>query len=81
MKLQSIIQKLENIAPLNLAEKWDNVGLLINPLKPQNVKKILLTIDLTEAVEDEGGFGQNQQAFVLILSSSYGVMSPNHLGG
>ena len=53
MKLQSIIQTLENIAPLNFAEEWDNVGLLINPLKPRNVKKILLTIDLTEAVADE----------------------------
>ena len=53
MKLTSVIQSLENIAPLNLAEEWDNVGLLINPLKPRTVKKILLTIDLTEAVADE----------------------------
>ena len=53
MKLQSIIQILKNIAPLNLAEEWDNIGLLINPLKPRNVKTILLTIDLTEAVADE----------------------------
>ena len=58
MKLQSIIQKLENIAPLNLAEEWDNVGFLINPLKPRNVKKILLTIDLTEAVADEAISGK-----------------------
>ncbi len=53
MKLQTIIQNLENIAPLNYAEEWDNVGLLINPLRPRNIKKILLTIDLTEAVADE----------------------------
>ncbi|MDF7808134.1 Nif3-like dinuclear metal center hexameric protein [Pontiellaceae bacterium B12219] len=53
MKLQSIIQTLEEIAPLSLAGDWDNVGLLINPLKPKNIKKILLTIDLTEAVADE----------------------------
>lgn len=53
MKLQSVIQTLENIAPLDLAEEWDNVGLLINPLRARNVKKILLTIDLTEAVADE----------------------------
>lgn len=53
MKLQSIIQSLENIAPLDIAEEWDNVGLLINPLRPRNVKKILLTIDLTESVADE----------------------------
>jgi dinuclear metal center YbgI/SA1388 family protein len=53
MKLQDIIQKLHEIAPLNLAEDWDNVGLLINPLKPKQIKKVLLTIDLTEAVADE----------------------------
>ena len=53
MKLQSIVQTLESIAPPALAEEWDNVGLLINPPRPRNVKKILLTIDLTEAVADE----------------------------
>lgn len=58
MKLQSVIQTLEAIAPLRLAEDWDNVGLLINPLKTRNVKKILLTIDLTEAVADEAIAGK-----------------------
>lgn len=58
MKLQTIIQRLEEIAPLKLAEEWDNVGLLINPLRPRNVKKILLTIDLTEAVADEAIAGK-----------------------
>jgi len=53
MKLQSIVQTLKKIAPLDIAEEWDNVGLLINPLRPRNVKKILLTIDLTETVVDE----------------------------
>ncbi len=53
MKLQTVIHTLENIAPLDYAEEWDNVGLLINPLRPRNVKKILLTIDLTEAVTNE----------------------------
>jgi dinuclear metal center YbgI/SA1388 family protein len=53
MKLNAVIQTLESIAPLDLAEEWDNVGLLINPLRPRNVKKVLLTIDLTESVVDE----------------------------
>ncbi|MEN7973728.1 MAG: Nif3-like dinuclear metal center hexameric protein, partial [Verrucomicrobiota bacterium] len=53
MKLQTVVQTLENIAPASLAEEWDNVGLLINPLRPRNIKRILLTIDLTEAVADE----------------------------
>ncbi len=58
MKLQTVIQNLKAIAPLQLAEEWDNVGLLINPLRPRNVKKILLTIDLTEAVADEAIAGK-----------------------
>jgi len=58
MKLQNVIQILDDIAPLTLAEDWDNVGLLINPLKPRNVKKILLTIDLTESVADEAIAGK-----------------------
>jgi len=58
MKLLATIQTLESIAPPDLAEKWDNTGLLINPLRPRNVKKILLTIDLTEAVADEAIAGK-----------------------
>ncbi len=58
MKLETVIQNVERIAPLSHAEEWDNVGLLINPLHPRNVKKILLTIDLTEAVSDEAITGK-----------------------
>ncbi|MBN2686517.1 MAG: Nif3-like dinuclear metal center hexameric protein [Pontiellaceae bacterium] len=50
MKLQNSIDTLKRTAPLELAEAWDNVGLLINPLCPRDIKKVLLTIDLTEAV-------------------------------
>jgi putative NIF3 family GTP cyclohydrolase 1 type 2 len=53
VKLNTIIKTLQTIAPLSLAEDWDNVGLLINPLRPKTTKKILLTIDLTESVADE----------------------------
>ena len=49
MKVEDIARKIELIYPLSLAQDWDNVGLLIgDPLK--NVKKILLTIDITNAV-------------------------------
>ncbi|KAG9073521.1 hypothetical protein FS749_015050 [Ceratobasidium sp. UAMH 11750] len=42
------------IAPLRLAESWDNVGLLIeSPVIQPNRNKILLTIDLTTAVAEE----------------------------
>jgi dinuclear metal center YbgI/SA1388 family protein len=58
MKLQNVIQTLKKIAPLGYAEEWDNVGLLLNPLRPRNVKKVLLTIDLTETVADEAISGK-----------------------
>ncbi|KAG9073497.1 hypothetical protein FS749_015099 [Ceratobasidium sp. UAMH 11750] len=42
------------IAPLRLAESWDNVGLLIeSPVIQPSRNKILLTIDLTTAVAEE----------------------------
>jgi dinuclear metal center YbgI/SA1388 family protein len=53
MKLHDIVGTLQQIAPPALAEEWDNVGLLINPLRPRRIRNILLTIDLTEAVADE----------------------------
>jgi dinuclear metal center YbgI/SA1388 family protein len=53
MKLKAFIQTLEEIAPLELAEEWDNPGLLIEPLKTRDINKALLCIDLTEAVARE----------------------------
>jgi dinuclear metal center YbgI/SA1388 family protein len=53
MKLKNFIETLEEIAPPELAESWDHTGLLIEPLKPREIKKVLLTIDLTEAVARE----------------------------
>lgn len=44
---------MEKFAPLSFAEKWDNVGLLVEPSQSMNIKKILLTNDLTENVLDE----------------------------
>ena len=41
---------LEALAPLQLAGDWDNVGLLVEPLSPRDVRRVFLTIDLTEAV-------------------------------
>jgi len=52
MKLKDIAEKIEKIVPLELAQDWDNVGLLIGD--PQrNVKNILLTIDITSDVAAE----------------------------
>ncbi|KZT72914.1 NGG1p interacting factor 3 [Daedalea quercina L-15889] len=52
--LKPICAALERIAPLRLAEKWDNVGLLLEaPLTRPQANRILLTIDLTPAVVTE----------------------------
>ena len=51
--LKVILNKLFIFADLSLAEKWDNVGLLIEPTTERRIKKILLTNDLTEIVMKE----------------------------
>ncbi len=52
MRLQDIIAALDDIAPLRLAESWDKVGLHVGD-PSQRIKRILLCIDLTEAVVEE----------------------------
>jgi dinuclear metal center YbgI/SA1388 family protein len=53
--LSEVLALLERLAPLSLAEEWDNVGLLLEPsaaaLRP--IKRVLLCIDLSERVLDE----------------------------
>ena len=52
MKINDVAAAIERIAPLELAQDWDNVGLLVGD--PQgNVKNILLTIDVTAEVVAE----------------------------
>jgi len=52
MKIRTILQTLETLAPPHLAESWDTVGLQIG--RPdKNCKRALLCIDLTDAVLDE----------------------------
>jgi len=51
--LKQVVSALEQLAPLTLAESWDNVGLLVEPFQARDVTKVLTTIDLTEAVLEE----------------------------
>lgn len=57
--LQTIVHALQSIAPLRFAEPWDNTGLLFAPGSKtapgtaRPVRRILLTIDLTDAVMAE----------------------------
>lgn len=52
MKIKDCISQIEKIAPLALAQQWDNTGLLIGD-GDSAVKKILLTIDITQQVVKE----------------------------
>ncbi len=49
MKIKDVTGQIEKIVPLRLAQDWDNVGLLIGDVR-KNVKRILLTIDITGEV-------------------------------
>ncbi|KAF5358674.1 hypothetical protein D9758_007664 [Tetrapyrgos nigripes] len=51
--LKAACRSMERIAPLRLAEKWDNVGLLIESPVPKNTHRVMLTIDLTPDVVTE----------------------------
>ncbi|XP_036319498.1 NIF3-like protein 1 isoform X1 [Rhagoletis pomonella] len=70
--LLNVVSELEKFAPLNLAEKWDNVGLLIEPPKERSIRKILLTNDLTERVMKEAV----EQATDLIVSYHPPIFAP-----
>jgi len=52
MQLSTLLTHLRQAAPETLAEPWDKVGLQVGHAKAQ-VKRALLTIDLTEAVVAE----------------------------
>lgn len=38
--LKSVVARLNDLAPLALAESWDNVGLLVEPSTPKLVRKV-----------------------------------------
>lgn len=52
MKLDLLVRALEAIAPAELAESWDNVGLLAGD-RDDEISRVLLCIDFTNAVCDE----------------------------
>ena len=52
MNVSHVMETLETLAPLRYAEDWDNVGLLIGS-PDWRADRVLLTIDLTEAVLEE----------------------------
>ena len=52
VKCQVIMDAMDRLAPRYLAENWDNVGLLLGS-PAQSITKILVTLDVTQAVADQ----------------------------
>ena len=52
MKLQKIINELEKIAPIELAEDWDNVGLMVGD-NESDINKVLIALDFNSLVLEE----------------------------
>lgn len=53
-----LARAIESIAPVHLAQPWDNVGLLAGDPGKALSGPVLLTVDLTEAVVDEAIVGK-----------------------
>lgn len=69
--VSDIVQELEKLAPPELAEPWDNVGLMVGDME-QPVKNIFVCLDVTsENVEQAAAFGAD-----LILSHHPLIFSP-----
>lgn len=53
LRLRDLQQILGAMVPLELAADWDNVGWLLEPALSKPIVRIMLTVDLTEAVAKE----------------------------
>lgn len=52
MKVATVMQVIEKLAPKNLAYDWDNIGLIVgSPM--EEIEKILVSLDVTEQVVNE----------------------------
>lgn len=53
VSVKEVVSKINQFASSSLAESWDNVGLLVEPVTKKSVETILLTNDLTLEVMQE----------------------------
>ncbi len=52
MRMDEVLAALQQLAPLEIAEEWDNVGLLIGWTNA-NVQRIMTTLDVVDSTLDE----------------------------
>ena len=76
--LKQVVASIERIAPPELAEDWDNTGLLLSPSRGARIQRIMLTIDCSPAVAAEAV----QRRCDCIISYHPPIFSPiNRLSG
>lgn len=51
--IKQIFDCLNEVAPVDTAESWDNVGILVGAKKNKSVDKVMVTLDVTSSVVDE----------------------------
>ena len=73
MKLSSIINFAQQIAPFESAAEWDNVGLLVGS-PDRAIDRVLLALDITPDVVREA----HQKGARLIVSHHPVIFSPLH---
>lgn len=73
MKLNSIIEFAQQIAPFDTAAEWDNIGLLVGSPDAE-VSRVLLALDITPAVVQEA----HELGAELIVSHHPVIFSPLH---
>jgi dinuclear metal center YbgI/SA1388 family protein len=79
-----VLQTLEKKFPPQLAESWDNVGLLVDSINPKSTDKVLLTIDLTtnvvnEAIKNDVGLIVAYHPFIFGGIKSLKLNNPQHV--
>lgn len=52
IKCSEIVKAIEEYAPVQLAEGWDNVGLILGSLKKE-IRKVMVCLDVTSKVADD----------------------------
>ncbi|HCC00460.1 MAG TPA: Nif3-like dinuclear metal center hexameric protein [Ruminococcaceae bacterium] len=71
--VEEIFSFLQEVAPLDLAENWDNVGVLAGS-SSQKVKRVLLSLDITSAVCEEAASAEAD----LLISHHPVIFHPLH---
>lgn len=51
--VDDVLDRLDKHVPLEIAEKWDNVGIITKTTQPVKIYNVLLTIDLNERIVNE----------------------------